>query len=406
MCKCPEIYSRRQIEKLIYSGKIDHRYAYISIYGSDEKKVNYPSNIRHLSLCMDDVKASDLDKPEEYHLKDFEAIASFIIEAINDHFPLVCQCEEGLSRSVGIAMAISEWDSGIGDYYLQDYKYTPNTLFYTHTLKALRKKAFSRKHFLENNIETVEFGFENVEVLRVDGEGIEGILISEPNPNNMREVAIRMKKDAKDVYWPFKGGNFKRPVDRFACDIDSGDLVDMIITYKDGIQRKIEPIWDENSLYGMGSQNLYQHNCYEVDKDFNPTDIMRISFPTYLDETEEVDKENLEDNFLKVDKSISNLPCDLYIKASHKEYYKTPSQYSGYDALFDDNGVLVPLTIDEIGGSYIIYHSVGEFTYNKANLEKCRLYICRNNELLKAYKTRALNDSELLSKLPKYEDIV
>lgn len=145
MSECPIIYSRSKIEKLIYSNKIDPKYAYISIYGTDEKQVKYPSYIRHISLCMDDLKATDLDKPEEYHLEDFKRIANFIIRSINDGFLLVCQCESGVSRSVGIAIAIAKWSGDIGDIYLEDYKYTPNTLFYTHTLKALREVSFNKK---------------------------------------------------------------------------------------------------------------------------------------------------------------------------------------------------------------------------------------------------------------------
>lgn len=145
MSECPIIYSRSKIEKLIYSNKIDPKYAYISIYGTNEKQVKYPSYIRHISLCMDDLKATDLDKPEEYHLEDFKRIANFIIRSINDGFLLVCQCESGVSRSVGIAMAISKWSGRKDNIYLNNNKYMPNTLFYELTLKALEEITFRRK---------------------------------------------------------------------------------------------------------------------------------------------------------------------------------------------------------------------------------------------------------------------
>ncbi len=77
--------------------------------------------------------------PGKWHHNDFMDIAGFIHECIQNGYDIICQCEYGVSRSAGCAMAIKEYIFGNGIDVFRNYSYRPNQIFFNSILDCLRE---------------------------------------------------------------------------------------------------------------------------------------------------------------------------------------------------------------------------------------------------------------------------
>lgn len=75
----------------------------------------------------------------ETYFPEANALAKFIINAVNDGIPIICQCEYGQSRSAACAAAIKECFERTGIEIFADYRYYPNQIIFNKLLAALRE---------------------------------------------------------------------------------------------------------------------------------------------------------------------------------------------------------------------------------------------------------------------------
>lgn len=151
-----KVYSRKAIEEvlqddeLIQEGIFDN-VAVISFYDPPNKRtgevyepVNYKGKVeRVFSVAIHDI---DIEILEDYGLTfdtyfpEVNALADFIIKAIQECRTIICQCEYGQSRSAACAAAIKEYIDRTGIDIFSDYKYYPNQLVYNKIFTALNNK--------------------------------------------------------------------------------------------------------------------------------------------------------------------------------------------------------------------------------------------------------------------------
>ena len=77
---------------------------------------------------------------ETYYAMDQEQankISDFVKRWWNDVETLIVQCDAGISRSAGVAAAISKWATNDDREYFNSGKYVPNRNCYRLTLNAL-----------------------------------------------------------------------------------------------------------------------------------------------------------------------------------------------------------------------------------------------------------------------------
>jgi len=135
-----KIMSKPFIKKLILSGKFPSNTAVLSFYGEFQEKMNFPPNIKHLCLCIDDFRTMwEVENPETFHIPDFERAARFVLECEKLGLDIICQCEAGHSRSAGASMAIEEFYNHDGIKIFADYLYSPNPIFYNNLYNCLNK---------------------------------------------------------------------------------------------------------------------------------------------------------------------------------------------------------------------------------------------------------------------------
>jgi len=139
------IKSRIELERM-FKESFPNNTAIISYYGSKEKMVKISDTIKHIIVNLDDVNPIYLvDNPinykeiENWHINEFNLIASFIKECIELDMDIICQCEYGISRSSGTAMAIREYLYNDGIKIYRDYRYMPNKLFFNNIYNCLNK---------------------------------------------------------------------------------------------------------------------------------------------------------------------------------------------------------------------------------------------------------------------------
>ena len=76
----------------------------------------------------------------ETYFPEADELAKFIIAAVREGLPIICQCEYGQSRSAACAAAIKEYFEKSGIDIFADYRYYPNQLIFNKLLCALRKR--------------------------------------------------------------------------------------------------------------------------------------------------------------------------------------------------------------------------------------------------------------------------
>lgn len=123
-----EAYSRVQL---------DHKVAIISINSVEDDRKNYLSAneniIDVLHLEFDDY---DFKSPTSMTINDANEIYDFITKYVSDIDELVVHCLMGISRSAGVAAAITQAIYGNCDHIFNSRKYDPNILCYDLTYNA------------------------------------------------------------------------------------------------------------------------------------------------------------------------------------------------------------------------------------------------------------------------------
>jgi len=71
-------------------------------------------------------------------------IAEFVLSNQKKIDVLICQCEQGQSRSAVCAAAVAELLYETGEVIFADERYSPNVIVYQKTLEALKKYKRSR----------------------------------------------------------------------------------------------------------------------------------------------------------------------------------------------------------------------------------------------------------------------
>lgn len=126
---CP-ICSREYAQELLRKGFPDHL-AVVSFYDPDLPPVDYPAG-RAICVPLDDFRTN---------LAQAEEIARFIYAARAKGLDILCQCEQGRSRSAGCAAAILEHFEGRGEALFYDARFSPDQLVYDRVLAALEAAA-------------------------------------------------------------------------------------------------------------------------------------------------------------------------------------------------------------------------------------------------------------------------
>ena len=117
--------------------KLDRAHAIISIRDPEERVVDicpllHPRGILRLNF-------HDVDVPKEdekgMSMEMATAVARFVLHHKKHVEFFICQCEAGVSRSAGLAAAITKFLTDDDQYFFTHY--TPNSRVYTMTLAAL-----------------------------------------------------------------------------------------------------------------------------------------------------------------------------------------------------------------------------------------------------------------------------
>ena len=96
---------------------------------------------RTFSVAIHDI---DIEILKDYGLTfdtyfpEADALARFIVSAVEDGCDIICQCEYGQSRSAACAAAIREHFERSGIEVFADYRYYPNQLVFNKLRAALR----------------------------------------------------------------------------------------------------------------------------------------------------------------------------------------------------------------------------------------------------------------------------
>lgn len=141
-----EIHSRESIEDLIRRGFPEHT-AVISFCDpqtgqhEDTVPVDYTElTDRIFQIPLEDIRIDQLEAYgmtyEEYFLQ-AEELAEFVFAAIRDGYDIICQSEEGNSRSAGCAAALHEFFTADGVFIFADYRYHPSQMVFHKVYNAL-----------------------------------------------------------------------------------------------------------------------------------------------------------------------------------------------------------------------------------------------------------------------------
>jgi len=151
-----KIFSRKAIEEILNSEELTKKEnlknaSVISFYDPPSRRnrmffepVDYKGKAdREFKIAIHDI---DIEILEDFGLTfdtyfpEVDALADFIIEAIEKGNDIICQCEYGQSRSAACAAAIKEYIDHTGINIFSDYKYYPNQLIYNKVFTALKNK--------------------------------------------------------------------------------------------------------------------------------------------------------------------------------------------------------------------------------------------------------------------------
>lgn len=144
------IYSREKIEQFL-SENTPENVAVISFYDppsmetgeNDNAPYDYSDKIhRVFQVAVEDIYYDELEDYGMSYVEFFpqaDDLAKFIMQAENDGFDFICQCEYGQSRSAGCAAAILEYFYNEGINIFADYRYCPNQMIFHKVYDALKR---------------------------------------------------------------------------------------------------------------------------------------------------------------------------------------------------------------------------------------------------------------------------
>ena len=150
------ICSREEVEKQSVND-FPENLAVISFYNPEghdggkesSRPVDYKGKTdRVFYISTYDIDLSVLQKfglTYETYLPEADRLASFIYDAKEEGYDILCQCEYGESRSAGCAAAILEHFYKNGITIFSDYRYYPNQLVYHKVYDALERYKQERK---------------------------------------------------------------------------------------------------------------------------------------------------------------------------------------------------------------------------------------------------------------------
>lgn len=101
------VLNRKMLTKLVKKGSLPPNCIVISFHDSDKRPISGLKTENSVVLCVDDLDMRDKDRGIVFSKSDALAILSKIFPLKKD-VNIICQCEAGISRSVGCAMAIRE----------------------------------------------------------------------------------------------------------------------------------------------------------------------------------------------------------------------------------------------------------------------------------------------------------
>lgn len=130
--------------------KTDVKHIIISITDPNNEEVVINSGCTCLDILR--LQFHDLDKRAKkiiqnssdknnyllFNKKEAKKIVNFIKKYLNKTNLIICQCEAGISRSAGVAAALSKYITGSDEYYFKHY--IPNSLVYKLLLNELYKE--------------------------------------------------------------------------------------------------------------------------------------------------------------------------------------------------------------------------------------------------------------------------
>lgn len=141
-----EIHSRESIERLIERGFPEHT-AVISFYDPQTGHHEVPLPVdydgltdRVFQVPLEDLRIDQLEShglTYETYFTEAEAMAEFVFAALRDGYDIICQCEDGSTRSAGCAAALREYFVADGAFVFADYRYRPNQMVFHKVYNAL-----------------------------------------------------------------------------------------------------------------------------------------------------------------------------------------------------------------------------------------------------------------------------
>ncbi len=138
------IHSRKSMERLFMRGFPSHT-AVISFCDPPGSGTSPPINYagraeRVFQIVLKDIRFEELEQyglAYEEYFTEADELAEFIFAAIRDGLDIICQCENGDSRSAGCAAALHEFFTADGVFIFADYRYSPNQMVFHKVYNAL-----------------------------------------------------------------------------------------------------------------------------------------------------------------------------------------------------------------------------------------------------------------------------
>ena len=126
--------ARKQAE-LFYQQNDEHKYIIISITDKDNANPTFNKNDTMSGVLK--LKFDDVDDNNGITDSDVQKIIKFIIEHLYNTDLIVVHCEAGISRSSGVAAALSRWMNNDDMWVFENPRYLPNERCYKSILLKL-----------------------------------------------------------------------------------------------------------------------------------------------------------------------------------------------------------------------------------------------------------------------------
>lgn len=134
------ILSKSSLYNLIEKKELPSNTAIVSFADEEDEFLEFPDNVDVLKVVFYDIRPHTIVK-EHYDrlLPEAKDIATFVNQKLKEGKNIICQCDYGVSRSVGLAAAIMERYVKRGIDVFADYRYTPNQFVFNKVYEELVK---------------------------------------------------------------------------------------------------------------------------------------------------------------------------------------------------------------------------------------------------------------------------